>query len=263
MWPTAAPGRTADGSPLCLLQDPPASWQQVRAAWSWHRAAERRRPRWSSAAPASGRSSSTSLHCRSAGKRSVPFATAIRLGCAEVRACESKSMGGGTDASACACFRAAITPLTAAHMPRYPLPDPTGSRPALAAIPPNVAAAANPFSLTVQRQKTAAARTSQQQQHHGATVRFGACAPAGGAVADAENTAVPSAAATPATTVLPTTSGRGAATGGGAPSPSPLVLFRGRLSFAAGEPDSGGWGMGVGRPRGRQCPAHMQGACRH
>ncbi|PRW56701.1 kinesin K39 isoform B [Chlorella sorokiniana] len=88
-----------------------------------------------------------------------------------------------------------------------------GPRPALAAIPPNVAAAAaapNPFRLSAQRQK------ASRQQHQ-----------------------QPQPAATPTGAAPPATLSRLAVgtTGGASGSPSPYVLFRGRLSFAA-EADS-------------------------
>ena len=123
---------------------------------------------------------------------------------------------------------------------------PAGPRPALAPIPVNVAAAApapgaiNPFSFTAQRQKTAASRCGHH--HHQPAVRF---AVADTETCDAERTgaaaASASAAATPA--IMPPASHSKAAVaasagGASAGSPSPYVLFRGRLSFAA-EADSG------------------------
>ncbi|EFN57871.1 hypothetical protein CHLNCDRAFT_141868 [Chlorella variabilis] len=122
-----------------------------------------------------------------------------------------------------------------------------GSRPALAAIPVNVAAAANPFSLTAQRQKATAARLPSHQKQQ-PSVRFAVDEPAAASRQPSGDVEIAcclgrsaSAAATPAAAV-PTTSNRAAGvagTGGGAScgSPSPYVVFRGRLSFAA-EADS-------------------------
>ena len=126
-------------------------------------------------------------------------------------------------------------------------PLPAGPRPALAPIPANVAVAAaapgaiNPFSFTAQRQKAAASRCCHHQQQQPA-VRF---ALEDSEAADAERAAAGaaagSAAATPA--IMPPASHSKAAVaasagGASAGSPSPYVLFRGRLSFAA-EADSG------------------------
>ncbi|KAL4444376.1 hypothetical protein ABPG75_012113 [Micractinium tetrahymenae] len=137
-----------------------------------------------------------------------------------------------------------------------------GPRPALASISANTAAEPiNPFSFTAQRQKASAAAAlperNQQQQQQQPSVRFALDEPpssrqqegAAAAAAGGEENLLPAAAAgaTGAVTpcaILPATvsrgaavmSGKGAGSAGG--SPSPYVLFRGRLSFAAGEPDS-------------------------
>lgn len=140
-----------------------------------------------------------------------------------------------------------------------------GRRPALASISTNIAAEPiNPFSFTAQRQKKSMAdaalerRRAQQQQQP--SVRFlldepqdvrrqEGAAEAAPVLAGEEENLLPAAcddaagAATPCT-LLPASLSRAAvATGGkgaGSSSPSPYVLFRGRLSFAAGEADSGG-----------------------
>lgn len=129
-----------------------------------------------------------------------------------------------------------------------------GPRPALAAIPPNVVAAApNPFSLSAQRQKASRQQHQQPQrdQQHSAqqppSVRFavdeGRQQPSRGAGPEnwACGAGMASGAATPTGAAPPATLNRLAArtTGGASGSPSPYVLFRGRLSFAA-EVDSGG-----------------------
>ncbi|KAL4420108.1 hypothetical protein ABPG77_000589 [Micractinium sp. CCAP 211/92] len=138
-----------------------------------------------------------------------------------------------------------------------------GRRPALASISTNIAAEPiNPFSFTAQRQKKSMAdaalerRRAQQQQQP--SVRFlldepqdvrrqEGAAEAAPVLAGEEENLLPAAcddaagAATPCT-LLPASLSRAAvATGGkgaGSSSPSPYVLFRGRLSFAAGEADS-------------------------
>lgn len=158
-----------------------------------------------------------------------------------------KGAGAGAGGAACTlglrlAFPVLPQPLQVNHVAMTHLP--AVPRPALAPIPANVAVAAaapgaiNPFSFTAQRQKAAASRCHQQQQQPG--VRFALEDPA---AADAENAgaAAGSAAATPA--IMPPASHSKAAVaasagGASAGSPSPYVLFRGRLSFAA-EADSG------------------------
>lgn len=148
-----------------------------------------------------------------------------------------------------------------------------GPRPALAAIPPNVVAAApNPFSLSAQRQKATRQQHQQpqrEQQHQQQTaqqpsVRFAADTdsrrPGRGAGPEHWHCGTASAAATPTGAAPPATQSRLAArtTGGASGSPSPYVLFRGRLSFAA-EADSGGWLAGcLGLPAPQtHCPADL------
>lgn len=108
----------------------------------------------------------------------------------------------------CSCSQPHRLPCSAAGTP---------ARIPLAALPANVAAA-NPFSLSAQRLKGGASGQPCQQQQ--ASVRF--------AVEE-------QCAATPA--AVPPSAGWQCGTGGastaGAGSPSPYVLFRGRLSFAA------------------------------
>lgn len=189
----------------------------------------------------------------------------------------------GTGGSHCwRLHRLAAHHVNPARTPRWPPVAPianchwsgaahAGSRPALAAIPVNVAAAANPFSLTAQRQKATAARLPSHQKQQ-PSVRFAVDEPAAASRQPSGDVEIAcclgrsaSAAATPAAAV-PTTSNRAAGvagTGGGAScgSPSPYVVFRGRLSFAA-EADSGATRLGTA---GRWCvlqpPANASCLC--
>lgn len=118
----------------------------------------------------------------------------------------------------------------------------TPCRPALAPLAvntlPSQQPAVNPFSLTAQRHKAVGGRPCQAQQHEQQqqqTVRFALDSDGAENRVDAAAAAAPSAAATPAA-APPVSTSRGCVATGGASagaSPSPYVLFRGRLSFAA------------------------------
>jgi hypothetical protein len=147
---------------------------------------------------------------------------------------------------------------------------PAGARPALAPIPANVAAAVNPFSLSAQRHKAVGRpQLSADKQQQQPSVRFvlpAVSLPGRSPAMDADSgrlARLPAASATPAA-LPPPSSGRGAAATCGAAScgsPSPCVIFRGRLSFAA-EADSGGCISGAVRCfLGAIEPPNLLGVC--